>query len=265
MADELHRNNVFEYFVGASQKFWEAVRHPRTKAPILASSAAATLLNRDANTSVAVAETIRISAGLVEVTLANTYMTAPGNFQIEWDITWSDGTDIQVMTIYTDITAKYRDATYLMSLVPRVRIWVDDDPEDETRRIKSDLKYKPFLEEAVRQKMSSYSLTTDADGNKEIDTEPAAESDDENLIVLWAAWLYYKLSYVAIASERTRMFSITYDEAYQQMRDRVDAIEEAILEIDETQAMYFDSETSIEYWGQVPTRTAESLATWNTT
>jgi len=231
----------------------------------MATSATATLLNKDAGTSVAVAETIRISSGLVEVTLANTYMAAPGNFQIEWDITWTDGTDTQVMTIYTDIEAKYRDATYLMSLVPRMRMWVDDDPEDETRRMKNDLQLKRYLEAAIRHKMSSYSLEADADGNMDVDTEPTAESDDENLIILWGSWLFYKFGYRAIASERTRMFSISYSDAYQQAQDTIAAIEEAIVDLDSTQAMFFDSETSIEFYGQILTRTNEATNTWDTT
>jgi len=262
VADE-DRNTVFDYFVGAEQKFWEAVRDPRTKAPIMASSAVGTLVNRDAGTTVPVAETIRISSGLVQVTLADTYMTAPGEFQIEWDITWTDGTDVKVMTIYTDIVAKFRDSTYLMSLVPRIRVFVDDDPDDKNRRIKSDIKYKPYFEEAVRQKMSSYSLAADAEGNFDVTTEPAAESDDEKLIILWAAWLFYKLGYTAIAAERTRMFSISYSDAYAQMQDRVEAIKDAITDLDATQAMYFASETAIENWGQVTTRTSDAIATWD--
>ena len=264
MADEaLQRNTVFNYYVGATQKFWEAVRDPRTKAPIMATSAVATLVNRDADTSVPVTETVRRSSGLVEVTLANTYMAAPGEFQIEWDITWTDGTDTQVMTIYTDIVAKYRDATYLMSLVPRIRVLVDDDPEDMNRRIKSDIKYKPYFEAAVRQKMSGYSLAADAEGNLDVTPQPAAESDDEQLIILWAAWLFYKLGYTAIAAERTRMFSISYGDAYAQMQDRVAAIKDAITDLDATQAMYFASETAIEFWGKVATRTSEAIATWD--
>ena len=262
---DMQRDDVFTYFVGAKQKFWEEVRDPRTEAPIMANSAVAKHLNRDANTTVAVTETIRISSGLVEVTLADTYMTAPGKYQIEWDITWTDGTDIQVMTIYTDIVSRYRDATYLMSLVSRMRSpWVDDDPDDKSKRIKSDEKYKPYLEEAVRQKMSGYSLVTDADGNKDVTPEPAAESDDEQLIVLWASWLFYRFGYTAIASERTRMFSISYSEAYSLMGDRIEAIEESISELDATQAMYFASETAIEYWGQVIPRTIEAVGTWGT-
>lgn len=265
MADEeVQRNSVFEYFIGATQKFWESFRDPRTKAPVTPSSASGILLNKDADTSVAITETIRRSLGLVEVTLADTYMTAPGQFQIEWDVTWSDGTDTIVTTIYTDIVAKYRDATYLNSLVPRIRFWVDDDPDDEDRRIKSDIKYKPCFENAIRHKMTDYTLAADADGNMDVTTQPAAESDDENLIVLWAAWLFYRFGYTAIASERTRMFSISYPEAYSQMQDRVAAIEEAILELDATQAMFFASETSIEAWGQIANRTSEALATWDT-
>ena len=264
MADDVQRKTVFTYFVGATQKFWEAVRDPRTKAPITASSAAGTLLNRDADTSVPIAETIRITSGTVEVTLADTYMTAPGNYQIEWDITWSDGTDTIVTTIYTDIVSRYRDATYLMSIVPRIRVWVDDDPDDENRRIKSDIKYKPYFEEAVRQKMAAYLLEDDADGNKDVTVAPAAESDDENLIVLWSAWIFLRFGTTAIAAERTRMFSIAYSEAYQQVQDKITAIEDAIIAIDPTQAMNFDSETSIEYWGQVAQRTSEAVSTWNT-
>ncbi len=264
--DSLQRVSVFKYLVGAKQKFWERVRNPLTQVPITATSAVGTLLNRDANTSVAIAETIRITSGLVEVTLADTYMTAPGNYQIEWEITYTDGLDTPVMFIYTDIISDFRDATYLMTLVPRMRMWVDDDPEDTSKRIKSDEKYKPYLDGAVRYKMSStYSLTTDADGNSEITPEPAAESDDEKLLVLWASWLVYRYGYTAISSERTRMFSISYAEAYAQMRDRIESIEESITELDATQGMFFTSETSIEFWGQVLPRTAESLATWNAT
>lgn len=266
MADEdLQRQSTFTYYIGAKQKFWEAVRNPRTRAPITANVVNALLWNRAANTYVAIAETVRISSGLVEVTLPFTYMTAPGEFKIEWDIAYTDGLDTPTITIYTNIIAKERDATYLMKLVPQIRMWVDDDPEDESKRVKSDIKYKPYMENAVRHHMSSYSLIADADGNLDIDTEPAAESDDEKLIVLWAAWLYYRYGYTAIANERTRMFSISYSEAYTQMRDRVDAIMDAIVEIDDTQAMYFDSETSIEFYGQINTRTAEAVATWDST
>jgi len=262
--DSLQRRSVFTYLVGAKQKFWERVRNPRTQAPITANSVVGTLVNRDANTSVAIAETINISSGLVDVTLPFTYMTAPGNYQIEWDIAYTDGSDTPTMTIYTDIIAKYRDATYLTTLISRMRMWVDDDPEDTSKRIKSDEKYKPYLDEAVRYKMSGYSITTDDDGNSEITPVPTAESDDELLLVLWASWFVYRYGFTAIASERTRMFSIAYADAYSQMRDRVESIEEAITELDATQAMFFDSETSIEYWGQVNGRTSEALATWDT-
>jgi hypothetical protein len=264
MADEdLQRRSVFTYYIGAKQKFWEEVRNPRTRVPITANTVIGRLWNRDDNTSVAIAETIRISSGLVEVTLPYTYMTAPANFQIEWDIAYTDGLDTPTITIYTDIIAQEKDSTYLIGLVPRMRTWVDDDPEDKTKRIKSDIKYKPYMEDAVRYNMSGYSLTDDADGNKEIDSEPAAESDDEKLLVLWAAWRYYRFGYTAIARERTRMFSIGYDEAYTQMRERIEAIEDEIVKLDDTQAMYFASETSIEYWGQINTRTNEAIATWN--
>jgi hypothetical protein len=264
MADEdLQRESVFTYIIGAKQKFWEEIRNPRTRDPITANSVTARLWNRDANTSVPIAETVRITSGLVEVTLPYTYMTAPANFQIEWDIAYTDGSDTPTITIYTNIIAKVKDGTYLMSLVPRMRMWVDDDPEDETKRIKSDAKYKPYMENAVRHYMSSYSLAADAEGNMDIDTQPAAESDDEKLIVLWASWLYYIFGYTAIAAERTRMFSISYSEAYAQMRDRVESIMDGIVELDATQAMYFASETSIEFWGQINTRTTEAIATWN--
>lgn len=263
--DSLQRVSVFTYLVGATQPFWERVRNPITKQPITADSAVGTLVNKDAATSVAIAEDIRISSGLVRVTLADTYMTAPGNFQIEWEVTYTDGLDTPVMFIYTDIISKFRDATYLNTLVPRMRMWVDDDPEDTSKRIKSDEKYKPYLDEAVRYKMSDYEITTDADGNSEITPEPDAESDDEKLLVLWASWCVYRYGYTAIAAERTRMFSIAYAEAYAQMRDRIESIEESITELDTTQAMFFASETSIEYWGQVLPRTSEALATWNNT
>jgi hypothetical protein len=263
---DLQRKSTFTYIVGAKQKFWEEVRNPRTKAPITANSVIALLWNRDTDTHVVIVEPVRISLGLVEVTLPYTYMTAPGNFEIEWDITYTDGSDTPTMTIYTTVTAKVLDATYLIGLVSKMRVWVDDDPENESKRIKTDIKYKPYLETAVRFKMSSYSLEEDADGNWDIPTasQPAAESTDEKLITLWGAWYFYKLGYTAIASERTRMFSITYSEAYAQMRDRIDSIIDAITELDPTQAMYFASETSIEYWGQVGERTTEAIATWNT-
>jgi hypothetical protein len=239
MADNnLQRQSTFTYIIGAKQKFWEEVRNPRTQVPITANTVIARLWNRDDDTSVAIAETIRISSGLVEVTLPATYMTAPGNFQIEWDIAYTDGSDTPTMTIYTTVTARVLDATYLIGLAPQMRMWVDDDPENETKRVKSDIKYKPYLENAVRHKMSSYSLVLDADGNYDINTEPAAESDDEKLIVLWASWLFYRYGYTAIASERTRMFSISYSEAYTQMRDRIESIMDAIVELDPTQAMY---------------------------
>lgn len=264
MADVLQRQSVFTYIVGAKQKFWEEVINPRTKAPITANSVVARLHNRDAGTSVAIVETVRISSGLVEVTLPYTYMTDPGNFQIEWDISYTDGSDTPTITIYTTIIAKDLDSTYLMKLVPQMRMWVDDDPEDESKRMKSDIKYKPYMENAVRHKMDDYSLVADAEGNLDVDSEPAAESDDEKLIVLWASWLSYRFGYTAIAAERTRMFSISYDEAYTQMRDRIEAIMDAIVELDPTQAMHFDSETDIEFWGQINQRTADAIATWNT-
>jgi hypothetical protein len=264
MADEdLQRQSTFTYIIGAKQKFWEEVRNPRTREPITANTVNALLHNRDAGTYVSIAETIRIAEGLVEVTLPYTYMTAPGIFEIEWDIAYTDGSDTPTITIYTTIIAKVLDATYLMKLTPLIRMWVDDDPEDKTKRIKTDRQHKPFFENAVRHHMDDYSLVADADGNMDIDTEPAAESDEEKLIVLWAAWLYYKFGYTAIAAERTRMFSISYAEAYTQMRDRVDAIMDAIVELDDTQAMYFDSETSIEFYGQINTRTTEAISTWN--
>jgi hypothetical protein len=130
--------------------------------------------------------------------------------------------------------------------------------------MKNDLQLKRYLEEAVRHKMGSYSLEADADGNMDVDTEPTAESDDENLIILWGAWLFYKFAYKAIASERTRMFAISYADAYQQAQDIIAAIEEAIVALDSTQAMFFDSETAIEFYGKILTRTDAALATWDT-
>jgi hypothetical protein len=142
-------------------------------------------------------------------------------------------------------------------------MWVDDDPEDATKRIKSDIKYKPYLENAVRHYVTDYTLAKDADGNWDVTTEPTAGGDDENLIILWAAWLYYKFGYTAIAVERTRMFSISYAEAYSQLKDRLNAIEDEIVTLDADQAMYFASETSIEFWGKINTRTTDAISTWD--
>lgn len=264
MADEdLVRPEYIEYVIGATQKFWVAIRD-ENRQPVTASACSIRIIDIETGAFILPTETVRRSLGLLEVTLANTYMTVPGRYTLEWDYTYSDGTDTIIPTAYTNIVAKFADATYLMTLVPRLRLYGDDDPADETKRIKTDRQWKAYIVEGVRQKMSASYSITQVSGQDEISPEPTAGSDDEKLAVLWGAWFYYRFGYEAIASERTRMFSISYAEAYQQMQNRIEAIEEDIISLDPNQAMYFTSETSIEFYGKINERTGEAIATWNT-
>lgn len=261
MADEdLVRPSVVKYFIGETRLLWERVRNDERVA-ITPTACTLAIWNRDTNTLLLNPAVTRLSAGKVEYVLANSVITSPGNYIAEWDITYTDGGETVVMTITTDIVAEYKDGTYLMSLVARMRLMVDDDPEDMNRRIKTDGQLKKYLVEAVRLKMSDYSVTTSG-LQDEITPEPTAESTDEKLLILWASWIYYTFGTSAIAAERSRMFSITYAQAYQQLRDRREALQDDIIELDPTQAMVFDSETSIEFYGQVDDRTSDAIATW---
>jgi hypothetical protein len=260
--DDVVRPNIVKYYIGSSHLLWERVRDDDRK-PIIPASAAVTLVDRDNDTTLVQSTTVGVQSGLVEYILAAGVITAPGNYYLEWDVTYDYEGDTIVKTLVTDIIAELRDSTTLMALVSRLRLLGDDDPLDASKRMKTDDQWKKYLVEAVRLFMSAYSITQSG-GLDEISPVPTAESTDEKLVILWGAYIYYRFGAEAIASERTRLFSISYDAAYAQIRDRLEVIEEQIEALDDSAATYFISETDIEAYGQVTDRLTESLATWST-
>jgi len=254
--------SVAEYYLGETHVYWEPVRD-QDNTPITPTSAAASLYNRATGASIATL-TVTYEPGRVITTVTSTQIVLEGNYQIEWDVTYTDQHGVVgVKTIYTDIVAKVRDTTYLMQLVKRLRVLVDDDPADYSYREKSDDDWKKIMIEGVRYFMSStYTLTTNASGQDILSPEPTAGSDEEKLIPLWGAYLYYTLHASAIAAERTQMFTVSYDQAYSQLQARRQWLEETIEALDEDAAMQFVSETDIETWGKVTDRMTDLVAEW---
>ena len=253
---------VAEYYLGETHIFWETVRED-DNTPITPSSAAAKLYNRSTGAEIATL-TVSFEVGRVRTSGTSLQITTEGNFQIEWDITYTDQHSlVGIKTIYTDIVAKVRDSTYLMKLVKRLRVLVDDDPPDYSYREKSDTDWKKIMIEGVRYFMSStYTLTENASGQDDVTPEPTAGSDDEKLIPLWGAYLYYTLHASAIAAERTQMFTVSYDQAYSQLQGRRQWLEDTIESLDEEAAMQFIAETDIEAWGKVTERMNDLLSEW---
>lgn len=253
-----------EYFLGENHIYWEPVREG-DNTPITPTSAAAKLVNRDTGIDVAVL-TVSFQPGRVITTIASSNISTEGNYQIEWDITYTDQHSLTgVKTLFTDVVAKFRDSTYLMKLVKRLRVLVDDDPEDTNYRAKSDVDWKKIMIEGVRYFMpDTYTLTENATGQDDVTPTPTAGSDEEKLIPLWGAYLYYTLHASAIAAERTQMFTVSYDQAYAQLKDKRDWLEETIESLDENAAMQFISETDIEAWGKVTGRMTDLVAEWYT-
>jgi hypothetical protein len=207
--------------------------------------------------------TVRSTAGLIQATIHAGEIATEDTYTVEWDIVYTDSNDDVVAdTIITNITASLLDSTYLLSLVPRMRVWVNDDPVDITRKIKSDDQLKKYLVEAVRNYITGYTITTTG-GITDVDPEPDAESDTEQLIILYGSYLYLGTGIEAIAREQTAMYSVDYDSAYRQIKDRMDMIWDRIVQIDDNAVMPILSESDVESWGQVAERYVDALETWD--
>jgi hypothetical protein len=253
-------SNIVTYIIGESRLVWERVREDDNTV-ITPTTAVAKVVNRATNTDI-VTLTVTKSPGLVQAIIPTGKITIPGEYFIDWDISYSSLATTAVKTIITDIIATYRDTTYLMTLVPRMRVWINDDPNDPNRRIKSDTQLKRYLCEAVRNYLDDYSIVTTL-GVEDIDTKPTAESDDEQLIVLYGSYFYLGTGIEAIAREQTAMFSVDYDSAYAQVRHRMDMIWDRIVQIDDNAVIPILSETDIESWGKVLDRYEDALETWD--
>ena len=253
--------SVARQFVGEKRIYWEKVLK-EDESVITPSSATATLYNRDTGVSIATL-TVTSQAGLVKTVVSDTQILAAGNYQIDWFITYLEGSLTGSKAIKTDIIAELRDSTYIMTFVPRLRIYVDDDPSDVSLRIKDDDQWKRYLVEGIRNKMSDYSITQNLYNQDEIDPEPTAGSADEKLIILWGAYFYFVFGAQAIAAERTQLYSISYDDALQQIQSRIDWLEEQIGALDPDSAMQFIDETDIVNWGKTSNRLIESIEQWD--
>lgn len=186
----------------------------------------------------------------------------PGRYYIRWRISWQPAQgQTATKILITEITATKRDSTSLTLLVPRLRVWVNDNPDEIQNAMHSDAYWKRFIVEAIRMYMRDYKIIVDDNGHE--DVSPALEGKDETLAVLWAAYLYWTLSAEAIAREQTAMYSISYDSAYSMIRDRIEILQNAIMELDPASAMVFESETDIEAWGKATRRLSEAISEWD--
>jgi hypothetical protein len=254
-------SNIVTYIIGENRLVWERVRE-EDNAIINPSSAVASLINASTNMSVT-SLTVTKSAGLVQAIIPSGQITIPGNYYIDWDITYAKIASTATKTIITDIIATYRDTTYLMTLVPRMRVWINDDPSDPNRRIKNDSQLKKYLAESVRHYITGYTMVTTL-GIEDISAEPVAESDTEQLIILYGSYIYLGMGIEAIAREQTAMFSVDYDSAYRQIKDRMTLIWDRIVQLDDNAVMPILSESDVEMWGKIGERYVDALETWNT-
>lgn len=199
--------------------------------------------------------------GKVTGIVAGSAITEPGRYYITWKVSWSP-TQGKTATkiLITEIVASKRDSTSLISLVPRLRVWVNDNPDDVNNAMHSDAYWKRFIVEAIRMHMRNYSIVIDKNGHE--DVSPALSGNDETLAVLWGAYLYWTLSAEAIAREQTAMYSISYDSAYSTIKNRIEMLQDAIMELDPSSAMVFEGETDIEAWGNVTKRLSTIMSNW---
>lgn len=255
--------SVAEYILGEKHVYTETVLDDDADV-ISPTSATAKLINRDTGVEIATLSVVTDS-GLVQTTVIETQITAEGNYQIEWDISYTDDSVPALKTIYTDILAIVKDTTYLMKLVTRLRVWVDDTPDNKALRLKTDMEWKQWMIEAVRAFMSDdFTVEANANGQDDLNPQPTAGSDNEQLIILWSAYFHFQLGVTAIASERTQLFQVTYADAYGAVRDKIDFIKEQIESLDSDAAMQFLSESDIESYGQLIERRSDAIETWDT-
>lgn len=254
-------NKQIIYYVGEKRLVWEnAIDDDNT---ILTPTTASASVYDISGTEIATL-TVTKSAGLMEATITETAITSIGRYRIEWTFTYTRDSLTAIKKVITDVIATKRDNTTLMGYVPRMRVWINDNPSDPSKRIANDLQLKTFLVEAVRLYMDDYTITTTA-GVEDITTAPTAESDDENLIILWGSYMYLTLGSEAIAREQTTLFTISYDQAYRVLQDKINLIYNKIKELDPNARIAITGESDIEAWGQAMQRTWDAIATWDET
>jgi hypothetical protein len=255
--------SIIRYIVGDTRIIEETVLDGTQ--PITPDSASAKLYDRATGVELD-ALTVSLEAGLVSSSIPAGKITDQGNYYVVWNVAYTDIRDVSaIKQIQTDIIASLSDSTYLMTLVKRLRILVDDNPEDPEYRVKSDVGWKDVMVEAIRYYMSTnYSIVLNSDSQEDISPTPVSGSDDENLIVLWAAYYHLVFHVEAIAAEKTRMLEVTYSDAYAQVDKKIRVIEGRIAELDDTHAMPIDSETDFERYGNTAILYQNELNKWNT-
>ena len=248
------------YPIGTDRIIWETITESGGTVITPTSAIAKIVLDGDDIATL----TVRATAGLIQATIHAGEITVEDTYTVEWDIVYTNHLNVvTTATIITNITATLLDSTYLLSLVPRMRVWINDDPVDVNRKIKSDDQLKKYLVEAVRHYSTGYTITTTG-GITDIDPEPEAESDTEQLIILYGSYLYLGMGIEAIAREQTAMYSVDYDSAYRQIKDRMTMLWDRIVLIDDNAVMPIMSQTDIERWGNVTELYADAIETWNT-
>ncbi len=248
-----------KYTIGTAYLFWETLRDD-DDAPITATSCSASVVDKSTGLDVQTL-TVTISSGRLQATMSAGKITTPGEYYIEWDAIYTNGG----RRVITDIVAVLPDSTYLASLIPRVRTWLGDVPQNLNKRITQDEQIKMAIEESVRTWLGEdgYTLERSVEGTWEITPEPTANSDDEKRIVLWTAYFILTFWTERIKSESTPMFRVDYDSSAMVIQNRIDVLWEEIKKIDPQAEMPVLSETDIESWGQLSDRLDEALNTWD--
>lgn len=251
---------VILYIVGEARYITETI-YEDDNILIIPTSATASLLDSTGASIATLA--VSKSAGLIETVIPAGKILIPGNFTIEWDITYTKLAVTSVKTIITDIIAKYPDSSHLYTMANKMRVLINDHPRDPNKRIASDGQLKEFLSAAVRYYGASlgYTIITTL-GVEEVDPIPVAESDAEKIIILYASYMYLTLAIEAIAREQTTLFSIAYDSAYAQILNRADFIYGEIKKLDPSATLSVLGETDIAAWGQSVLRRDAETAGW---
>jgi hypothetical protein len=255
--------SVVRYIVGDTRILSEDVLDGVQ--PITPESASAKLYDRSSGVELDTL-TVKKEPGRVTSSIPVGKITDQGDYFVKWSISYTDIRGIAaIKQIQTDIIATLSDSTYLMTLVKRLRILVDDNPDNAEYRIKSDVAWKDLMVEAVRNYMATnYSIVLNDDSQEEVSPTPTSGSDDETLIVLWSAYYYYIFHAEAIAAEKTRMLEVTFDNAHALIDTRIRVIETRIAELDDTRAMPIDGETDFERYGNTAILYQNELNKWST-
>lgn len=227
---------------------------------VITPTAVTAMLLSDTNEVIHPSLVVQYSPGFVGAQIPGGLIQTPGNFRIVWDVHYNKGIVSYVKRLITEVVSRFPDPSYLMRLVPHMRVWVNDDPRDPNMRLASDFQLKQYLVAGIKAFLSDRVTLSNQNGYDDIVLEGPVSSDLELLIVLYGAFLYLSLATEAIAREQTTMFSISYDSAYAQIQNRIDLIWGRIQELDDSNALRILSETDLEVWKVILQRTSDALA-----